>query len=130
MTALLLDTHTFVWAISAPHRLGEEGHRAIALRRTTVHVSSATAWEMAIKFRSGRWPEVAPVVADFAGMVGRLKGEQLPITAEHALRAGGLAWDHADPFDRMLAAQALATGATLVTQDAAFAGLGGLSVLW
>jgi len=50
--------------------------------------------------------------------------------SDHALRAGGLRWDHRDPFDRMLAAQALLEHAVLVTGDAAFSGLTGLEVAW
>ena len=53
-----------------------------------------------------------------------------PMTSEQAITAGGLAWDHGDPFDRMLAAQALAENLTLVSRDAAFGALRGLKVLW
>lgn len=53
-----------------------------------------------------------------------------PVRAVHALRAGALPWAHRDPFDRMLAAQAMLEGAVLVTRNAAFAGLGGLAVIW
>ena len=52
------------------------------------------------------------------------------MTDRHALRAGGLNWAHRDPFDRMLAAQALYEHATLVTRDGAFGELAGLDTLW
>ncbi len=85
---------------------------------------------MAIKHRSGRWPEVEPLLASHDAVLARLGAVSLPMTAEHAVRAGGLAWQHQDPFARMLAAQALTSGTTLVTRDPAFADLGGLVTLW
>jgi PIN domain nuclease of toxin-antitoxin system len=60
----------------------------------------------------------------------QLAAEQLPVTSRHAITAGGLSWQHPDPFDRALAAQAIEAGATLVTRDAASSELAGLATLW
>jgi PIN domain nuclease of toxin-antitoxin system len=93
-------------------------------------VSAATAWELATKTRLGRFPEAEPIVAQFADAVRELGATDLPVDASHALRAGGIRWDHRDPFDRMLAAQAMVQHLTLATRDAAFAELAGLDLLW
>lgn len=129
-SALLLDTHAYVWAISAPERLSPVARGAIAARTSTLLVSAASAWEAAIKLRSGRWPEAAGLLAAHDELVQRLGAEQIPVTSGQAIRAGGLDWSHTDPFDRMLAAQALTLGATLVSRDDAFRQLPGLALLW
>lgn len=130
MTDLLLDTHAFVWAISTPDRLGGTARSLLEDPSNRVLVSAATAWELATKTRLGRFPEAEPIVAQYRELVAALGAKELAITGAHALRAGGLRWDHRDPFDRMLAAQALIEHATLVTRDGAFAELGGLDVSW
>ncbi|MDR3201762.1 MAG: PIN domain-containing protein [Bifidobacteriaceae bacterium] len=64
------------------------------------------------------------------GAVARIAGAVLPITADHAARAGQLDWPHRDPFDRMPAAQAMSEGACLISRDPAFSALPGLRVAW
>lgn len=130
MTDLLLDTHVFVWSVSSPDRLSPSARRQVEDPANRLLVSAATAWELATKTRLGRFPEAEPIVAQYRELVVELGAHELAITGAHALRAGGLRWDHRDPFDRMLAAQALMEHATLVTRDGAFADLGGLDVSW
>lgn len=127
---VLLDTHAFVWAVTAPQRLSAAAKATIADATTPLLLSAASAWEMSIKHRSGRWPQVAVLVRQYDHLAGRLGATHLPVSAEHALLAGGLEWEHGDPFDRALAAQALREGVPLVSRDAAFAGLPGLTVIW
>lgn len=86
--------------------------------------------DAAIKVRLGRFTAAEPIVAQYTSLVHDLGADHLSITASHALRAGSLPWAHRDPFDRMLAAQALLEHTTLITRDAAFAELGGLDVAW
>lgn len=130
MTALLLDTHAYVWAVTAPDRLSDTARTAIEDPTTRLYVSAATAWEMAIKLRAGRWPEAEPLLRSHDQTCERLGAEQLTITSGDAMTAGRLGWDHRDPFDRMLAAQAIGTRSTLITRDAAFRELPGLDVNW
>lgn len=130
MTILLLDTHAFVWAVGAPDRLSRRAWGLISDPANQLVVSAATAWELSTKTRLGRFPEAEPIVAQYRSVVQTLGAAELPVRSDHALRAGGLRWDHGDPFDRMLAAQALLEHAVLVTRDAAFSGLTGLELAW
>lgn len=130
MTTLLLDTHAYAWAVTAPDRLSDRARAAIADIHNVLLVSAATAWELAIKHRSGRWPDAEPLVSHHDLYCGRLGAQQHPITAGDAIRAGTLSWSHPDPFDRMLAAQSMLGQSTLVTRDPVFSELPGLSVLW
>lgn len=127
---VLLDTHAFVWALKEPERLSTRARDVISDATVPLLISSATAWELAIKHRSGRWPQVADLLLGYDRAVGQLRARHLPLTSEHALLAGGLSWDHTDPFDRALAAQAIREGVPLVTRDEAFAALPGLTVVW
>ena len=130
MSTLLLDTHALVWAVSRPDRLSDRARSAIADPVNHLIVSAASAWELSTKVRLGRFSEAEPLVAQYPSIVAELGAEALPITDRHALRAGALGWDHRNPFDRMIAAQALLEHATLVTRDGAYAALGGLDTLW
>jgi PIN domain nuclease of toxin-antitoxin system len=116
MAAVLLDTQALLLWTEA----GDLSGRALRLlddRRTRAVISSASIWEMAIKQRRGklRLPE-AYFDALFSSDV-----QILAITERHALAAARLPLHHADPFDRMLIAQAQAEGIPLVGSDAAFA---------
>jgi PIN domain nuclease of toxin-antitoxin system len=109
---LLLDTHVFLWWRGDSRRLRAPARRAIA-GADVVFVSAATAWEAAIKIALGRLRipdtiEAGVVDSGFA---------RLPIGFSHAEAAARLPPHHADPFDRMLVAQAQIEGLTLVTHD-------------
>ncbi|MGQ0845740.1 MAG: type II toxin-antitoxin system VapC family toxin [Sporichthyaceae bacterium] len=130
MTLLLLDTHAYVWAVTAPDQLSDGAREAISDRSNTLLVSAASAWEMALKHRAGKWPEAETLLARHDALCARLGAAQHPISSADAIRSGSLGWAHADPFDRMLAAQSLVAQATLVTRDSAFAALSGLALLW
>ena len=130
MTILLLDTHAYVWALTDPNRLSDRARTAIETPSNVVFVSAATAWEMAIKYRADKWPEAEVLLAQHDDLTSRLGAQSLDISAADAIRAGTLDWDHADPFDRMLAAQSLLHHAALLTRDAAFGDLRGLTIVW
>lgn len=130
MTALLLDTHALVWAVGTPERLSSAARTQIESPENEVFVSSATAWELAIKLHLGKFPEAETLVEQYASILGQLGARELPINADHALRAGGLRWSHADPFDRMLVAQAMVENMALVSRDETIGELTGLTVVW
>lgn len=113
---LLLDAHALLWWLADAPELSAEARDAIADGSNEVTVSAATAWELSIKRAAGKLhaPE------DLAGAIASSTFRELPITIEHALAAGALPRHHADPFDRMLVAQAQAEGLTVVTRDTDF----------
>lgn len=126
----LLDTHALLWALTEPAALGPRATRIIADADQRLVVSAASAWEISTKQRLGRLPQADGIVSTYTRNLGRLGAFELPITAEHALLAGRLDWDHRDPFDRMLAAQAMTESLTVITKDEAFASLPGIRTLW
>lgn len=124
MTGLLLDTHVFLWWRADDRRLRPAARKAIA-EAPLVFVSAASAWEVAIKAALGRLALPAPFHEGVAGS----GFDELPITIAHAEAAGRLPAHHADPFDRMLVAQAQLERLVLVTHDRAFAPYG-VDALW
>lgn len=130
MTRALLDTHALVWAATAPDRLGPVARALIEDPSTDLVVSAASAWELSTKVRLGRFPEARALVARYHSIVASLRAEHLAVEPDHALRGGSLAWDHRDPFDRMLVAQAIVEGAILLSKDRAFGAVAGLDVRW
>ena len=128
---LVLDTHTLAWAVGNPLRLGQASYVLLSDPKNTLLVSPACIWEMSIKHHLGKWPEVAPFLDEelYRSFVSQLGAEELPVRATHARLAGQFEVEHKDPFDRMLVAQTLLEGATLVTQDPAFKAFP-VPVLW
>jgi PIN domain nuclease of toxin-antitoxin system len=110
---LLLDTQVLLWWLADDRRLRDPARGAIADGANLVAVSAASAWEVAIKAALGKLD--APT--DLRDALTESGFEELPISVDHALRAGALPPHHADPFDRMLVAQAAAEALVLVTAD-------------
>ena len=127
---ILLDTHAVLWAAREPAKLSEQARRAIQLRANERIISAASVWEMGIKFGKGKLPEAEPLLGDLAGLLTSLDATLLPILGGHAVKAPQLEWEHADPFDRMLAAQSLIEQAPLVSVDHQFDRVNGLARLW
>lgn len=127
---VLLDTHTLLWALNHPERLSSAARDVIRERTVELVCSAVAPWEIATKHRVGRLPEAGPLVAAFAERLAQLGARDLPITHRQALFAGRLAWEHRDPFDRVLAAQSILDGARLVTSDRVFSTLPGVDVFW
>ena len=114
---LLLDTHVLLWWWKDDPRLSRRAATAITDQANTVLVSAACAWEIATKHRIGKLPGAQSAVRQFNELIIADGFSHLAVSYRHALMAGGFDVDHRDPFDRMLAAQAIIEGASLVTAD-------------
>ena len=126
---LLLDTHAFLWWVTDDERLSAAAKLAITDADNQIFVSAASAWEIATKQRLGKLDGVPRVGERFSELVMADGFQHLAVDHRHALRAGGYALEHRDPFDRMLAAQSELEALPLVTRDPAFA-LFGTRILW
>ena len=114
---LLLDTHLLLWASGQPHRLSIEARELLEDPPNEPVFSAASLWEIAIKRRLGRDDfRVEPRLLR-RGLLDNGYRE-LVISSEHAVAVESLPPLHKDPFDRMLLAQALTEGITLLTTDA------------
>lgn len=121
---LLLDTHVVLWWQTDDPRLGREARRAITTAEV-VWVSAVSGWEVAIKSALGR----IRLDEKFHLTVRADDFSELPVSLVHADRVAELPVHHADPFDRLLIAQAQIEGATLVTHDRAIEPYG-VPVIW
>jgi PIN domain nuclease of toxin-antitoxin system len=113
---LLLDTHVALWAITDSPQLPKTARELIESPKSSVWISAATIWEIAIKHSPGR--RDMPVSSQDALRYFRESGYWfLPIEPEHAVAVEDLPAHHADPFDRILVAQALVEPLRLITHD-------------
>ena len=110
---LLLDTHAFLWWLNDDAKLGAGAKAAIADPRSVVHVSAASAWEIAVKRASGKLD--AP--GDIRNWISDSGFSALPIEVEHAIASAELPKHHNDPFDRLLVAQARIENLALIAHD-------------
>jgi PIN domain nuclease of toxin-antitoxin system len=124
---VLLDTHAFIWAVARSRLLSPRAARLIRDPANIIQVSAVSAYE--IEFKRLRDPVLAELPTDLDEVVTVHRFEWLALRAEHAMVAGRLPRLHGDPFDRMLAAQALVERATVITRDPLVAAYGAV-VLW
>ncbi len=126
---LLLDTHVLIWLLLEPAKVAGPALRAFCDPENVVLVSAATAWEIAIKESIGKLSLPAPSRTWLPSACTKAGLDWLSITAAHALAVSTLPWHHRDPFDRMLVAQSLAEGCTLISKDGTLKSYG-VSLLW
>jgi len=118
---LLLDTQVFIWAVTASPQLKSSVRDRLS-SADRVYVSAVSIWEIAIKSRLGK---IEGDVGSFVEAIEVSGFQELPVTARHAAAVAELPPHHADPFDRLLLAQAFAEPLRLVTADAVLARYGG-----
>jgi PIN domain nuclease of toxin-antitoxin system len=121
---LLLDTHALYWWMIEEKRLSLTARKALQARASQIYVSPASAYELAYKHREGLLPKAGPLVRNFDAEIAEEGFFPLPITMEHGHRAGELADEHGDPFDRLLAAQAIVENMAIVSNDEKLSALG------
>ena len=120
MINLLLDTHVLLWWLLDSDKLGRRARVAILRPGAGLFISSASVWEISLKSALGRLKLKEPLEKCLPDLVAS-GFRPLPINFEHALAVRDLPPHHADPFDRMLIAQARCEDLTLMTADAAIA---------
>jgi PIN domain nuclease of toxin-antitoxin system len=113
---VLLDTHTLLWLVSEPSGMDASALAVLADPNTNVWVTAASAWEIAIKTRLGRLDGEA-LLSAWADIIADMSITELPIESPDAILAGRLPWEHRDPFDRVIVAQALRRSLTIATRD-------------
>ena len=126
----LLDTHTFLWAVRGSSKLSSTAAKTIEDMTKQVFISAVSAYEIMNKFRIGKLPEFEDVANNYFNFVKMLDVVSLPISERHSHFAGEFEWEHRDPFDRLLAAQAYTENLSLITNDPAFNTLPWVSTIW
>lgn len=116
----LLDTHVLLWALAEPGKLGAYARTLLTDPRHEVWVSSASLWEIAIKYQAGKLPLPGAPVSLFPPYLEAAGFRTLAVQPVHALAVGALPAIHRDPFDRMLVVQAIHEGLTFMTVDPVF----------
>lgn len=113
----LLDTHSFLWFIEGAGQLSADARRWIEDGRNEAWISAAGLWEIAIKVGIGKLTLTEP----FADLIPRELAINsiaiLPLETRHLERLIELPFHHRDPFDRLLAAQALVEGIRIISGD-------------
>ena len=117
---LLLDTHAFLWWVNDSKDLSGRARSAIANQKNECFFSMASAWEIAIKVSIGKLELPYTVERFLPEHLATNAIRELPIEIRHVARAGGLPFHHRDPFDRVIAAQALVEKLAIVSADPIF----------
>jgi len=113
----LLDTCALIWATLSPSFLSPEARNVVTDERNVIVVSAASAWEIATKVRIGKLPDAENLERSFFEVMEIAGYNLLSIDTADALRAGRLPAAHRDPFDRMIAAQALSLDIAILSPD-------------
>jgi PIN domain nuclease of toxin-antitoxin system len=126
---LLLDTHALIWAALMKPELSRTARYAIESRENRVFVSVVSFWEIATKVRIGKMGDPGELLRAPRRAICKMHFRDIQVNLDHAKLGGSLISQHKDPFDRMIAAQALLEGLTLVSVDSAFDSMG-VTRLW
>jgi PIN domain nuclease of toxin-antitoxin system len=116
----LLDTHTFLWAISGDERLSRRAAEVFA-GPSDLWLSVASIWEVLIKVQIGKMSLPVPTGPYIVKKLAENRIEALSVSRDHVLKVETLPMHHSDPFDRMLIAQSLEEHLPVVTADRVFA---------
>jgi PIN domain nuclease of toxin-antitoxin system len=117
---LLLDTSALLWSLAEKNKLNARATQLLSTKDCELYLSSATVWEIAIKYALGALKLHAPPDVLIPQVLHEMNLRALDITPVHAVGAGRLPPYHRDPFDRMLIAQAQTDGLVLLTADRIF----------
>lgn len=116
----LLDTSVWLWSVSEPERIAKKGLEILQGGQEEIYLSAATSWEVSIKARSGKLNLPGRPDEYIASRTAQQGLRLLPITHLHTWRTNDLPLHHADPFDRLIIAQAILEKMTVLTSDRTF----------
>lgn len=129
MSKILLDTHALLWFDQEPDRFTPRVKKTLRSKASTIFVSPVSLFELQRKFMIGKLPQAEGLIHNIDRRMIDYDFRYLPITARHAIRAASLDWDHRDPFDRLLVAQAMEESCTILTADTCIV-RSGVPTLW
>jgi PIN domain nuclease of toxin-antitoxin system len=116
---LLIDSHAIVWWMTDDPRLSSVARQMLGSSQHQRFLSLASLWKLSLKVAAGRLQGIGSTIDNLRQASAKQAIQILPITYEHIVRVESLPLHHADPFDRLLVAQALEEGLTIVTADRA-----------
>jgi PIN domain nuclease of toxin-antitoxin system len=125
----LLDTVTWLWSVGPSEKIGKAGLEILSDGEAKMYLSAASAWEIAIKAQLGKFDLPEPPGSYIPNRLAQQRIRSLPITQDHAVKVYDLPRAHADPFDRLIIAQAIVEDMTVLTSDRVF-GKYPVEVLW
>jgi PIN domain nuclease of toxin-antitoxin system len=117
---VLVDTHTFLWALLKDHRLSTRAKQVLISGENELVFSLVSLWEIAVKMKIGKLNTVGSSVTYIRDEMAEYGMELLPIRYEHILELERLPLHHSEPFDRLLIAQAVAESLPILTHDEKF----------
>jgi PIN domain nuclease of toxin-antitoxin system len=117
---VLVDTHTFLWALLKNHRLSATAKQILTSKEHELYFSLVSLWEIAVKMKIGKLNTVGSSVTYIRDEMAEYGMELLPIRYEHILQLERLPLHHSEPFDRLLIAQAIAESLPILTHDEKF----------
>ena len=117
---VLVDTHTFLWALLENHRLSAKAKQILTSKEHELYFSLVSLWEIAVKMKIGKLNTVGSSVTYIRDEMAEYGMELLPIRYEHILQLEQLPLHHSEPFDRLLIAQAIAESLPILTHDEKF----------
>ena len=126
---LLVDTHVFLWLLNRSPEIGQRHIDMVNDEDNTIYLSVVSIFEMATKWRIGKLAIPSQFQNGFAGLYDAYGYLPMPLLVPHADLAGRLPGEHKDPFDRLLAAQAIVEDMAVMTIDGRIAELGA-RVVW
>ena len=117
---VLVDTHTFLWALLKDHRLSATAKQVLTSKEHELYFSLVSLWEIAVKMKIRKLNTVGSSVTYIRDEMAEYGMELLPIRYEHILELERLPLHHSEPFDRLLIAQAVAESLPILTHDEKF----------
>ena len=125
----LLDTVTWLWSVGPLEKIGRTGLEILSDGKAEVYLSAASSWEIAIKAQLGKFDLPEPPASYIPNRLAQQGIRSLSITQVHAVKVYDLPRVHADPFDRLIIAQAIVEDMTVLTADRAF-GKYPVEIIW